>query len=108
MNKSKELRTTTDIVKDILLNYPPTRNSDNELYFRVCAFIGKQNGIDIHKMSMPMFFLHLKEYGFPSFETVGRARRKLQETHPELIAEGIVEAHRSMNEKVFRDYAKGR
>ena len=106
MNKSKELKTTTDIVKYILRNYPNTRNDDNELYFRVCDIIGRQKGVDIHRLSMPMFFLHLHEYGFPTCETVGRARRKVKEIHPEFAGNSTVEAHRTMNEEVFKDYAR--
>lgn len=107
MGKSDELRTTTDLVKDILERYPKARSSDNELYYWVCATVGDRNGIDIHKMSMPMFFLHLKEYGFPAFESVRRTRQKLQATYPELSAASVVEGQRNLNEKAFRDYARG-
>ena len=74
MNKSKELKSTTELVREVLQSHPKARNSDNELYYWVCAIIGHRNGIDIHKMSMPLFFLHLHEYGFPQFETVRRTR----------------------------------
>ena len=107
MGKSNELKTTTELVKEILLKYPKARNSDNELYYWVCATIGKQNGIDVHTMSMPMFFLYLKEYGFPGFETVRRSRQKLQAEYPELSAVSEVEGQRNLNEKAFRDYARG-
>jgi len=53
-----------------------------------------------------MFFLHIAEYGFPSYETVGRARRKLQANHPELCGNSNVEAQRMLNEQVFRDYGR--
>ena len=107
MSKSKELKTTTDMVKHILETVPMARNSDNYLYYWVCAMIGKQNGVDIHKMSMPMFLLHLKEYGFPQFESVRRTRQKIQAEYPELAANDRVEGQRMLNEEVFRDYARG-
>ena len=107
MGKSTELKTTTDLVKEVLQSYPQTRNSDNELYFRICEIIGRKNGIDIHRMSMPMFFLHMKEYGFPATESVRRARQKLQAAYPELSADSAVEGQRNLNEKAFRDYARG-
>lgn len=107
MSKSKELKTTTDMVKHILETVPMARNSDNHLYYWVCAMIGKQNGVDIHKMSMPMFLLHLKEYGFPQFESVRRTRQKLQAEYPELAGNDRVEGQRMLNEEVFRDYARG-
>ena len=107
MGKFNELKTTTDLVKDILRKYPQTRNSDNELYFRVCAELGKQKGINIHTMSMPAFFLHMKDYGFPATESVRRARQKLQAEYPELAAVPEVEGQRNLNEKDFRNYARG-
>lgn len=107
MNKSEEIRTTKDLVKNILITNKKTRSSDNYLYFSVCEQLGKERGIDIHSMSMPNFFLHMREYGFPSYETVGRCRRKLQETYPQLAAEHDVEAQRTLNNDVFRDFARG-
>lgn len=107
MSKSKELQTTTELVREVLEAHPKARNSDNELYYWVCAIIGHKNGIDVHKMSMPLFFLHLRENGFPQFETVRRTRQKLQATYPELCGNDTVEGQRKMNEEVFRDYAKG-
>lgn len=107
MSKAKELNTTTNLVKGILQRFPETRNSDNYLYFRVCAEVGKQKNVDIHQMSMPLFFLHMKDYGFPGFETVRRTRQKLQATYPELAGDADVEGQRMLNETVFREYAKG-
>lgn len=107
MSKSKELRTTTELVKEVLEAHPKARNSDNELYYWVCAITGQKNGIDVHKMSMPLFFLNLKKYGFPQFETVRRARQKLQAAFPELAGDSTVEGQRKLNEEVFRDYARG-
>lgn len=102
MNKSKELQTITAIVKGILEHDPDARNSDEYLYLKVCERFG---GI---YMNLPFWkvFLNRKKYGLPSFETCGRARRKLQEKHPELAGNSTVEAHRTMNEEVFRDYAR--
>lgn len=106
MNIPKKLKTTTDIVKYILQNHPQARNSDNVLYLRVLGVLGKQKGIDLNFMSVPTFFMHLNDYGFPSLETVGRVRRKVVETHPELAGNSTVEAHRILNEEAFRDYAR--
>ena len=107
MNKSKELKSTTELVREVLQSHPKARNSDNELYYWVCAIIGHRNGIDIHKMSMPLFFLHLHEYGFPQFETVRRTRQKLQAAYPELCGSKTVEGMRRVNEEAFREYARG-
>lgn len=107
MNKSAELKTTTEIVHEVLRTDEKARNSDNYLYYIVCGIVGKQKGIDINSMSMPTFFLKLKEYGFPGFETVRRSRQKLQAEFPELAASADVEAIRVLNEEVFRGFARG-
>ena len=107
MNVSKELKTTTDIVKQILQRYPEARNSDNVLYLQVCTFIGKGKGLDINAMSMPHFLLNLKDYGMPQFESVRRTRQKIQAVHPELAASSNVEGYRVINERVYRNYARG-
>lgn len=107
MNISDEIKNTNDLVLEILKQSPKARSSDNYLYYSVIAIIGKRNGIDIEKMSVPHYLLHLKEYGFPAFETVRRTRQKIQATHPDLAGEDAIEKQRTANEAVFRGYAKG-
>lgn len=102
------LKTTTDLVKDILERVPETRNSDNVLYYHVLAAIGKRNNIDIETMTIPRFFMNLKKYGFPQFESVRRTRQKIQSCHPELCANTTVEGFRTVNEGKFIDYARKR
>lgn len=87
MNKSNE-QTTTELVYKILQNHPGARNSDNQLYYLVCSVVGKRNGVDIESMPMPRFFLHMKEFGMPNFETVRRTRQRIQAEHPELAGRG--------------------
>ena len=100
------LKTTTGIVKMILKDNPDTRNSDNLLYYHVLKHVGNRHGIDIEKMSVPTFLLKMKDYGLPPFESVRRARQKIQAAHPELAASDEVEAYRSLNEQEYRDYAR--
>ena len=107
MGKLNELKTTQGIVLEVLKEQPMARSSDNHLCYLVYKIVGKKNGIDIDSMSMPAFFLHMKEYGFPSTETIRRTRQKLQAENPELAAEGNVEAQRILNEEAFREYARG-
>ena len=47
-----------------------------------------------------------KYLGLPSFESVGRTRRKLQEKHPELLGSLRVQRLRARGEKAYRKYAK--
>ena len=67
-------------VSAILLNKDKARECDYVLY----GFILLAYNIDITTLSTRDFLkgLHSKQY--PSFEGVGRCRRKLQEKHPEL------------------------
>lgn len=107
MPNANELLTTQALVLEILKASPRARNSDNYLLYAVYATVGKRHGIDIDKMSVPTFFLHLKEYGFPSPETVRRTRQKLQAAYPELAGDEQVEGYRAYNEEKYRDYARG-
>lgn len=100
------LKTTTGIVKMILKDNPDTRNSDNLLYYHVLKHVGNLHGIDIEKMSVPIFLLKMKDYGLPPFESVRRARQKIQASYPELSAKTDVESYRQLNEQEYRDYAR--
>lgn len=103
MDKAKELRNTTSIVKDILEQDVFARNSDDYLYYMVCRRV---NEIMVH---LPFWkvMLNRKQYKFPSFKSVERARRKLQREFPEFSGDADVEAQRTLNEEVFKEYAKG-
>ena len=100
------INTISNMVKGILQQKEECRNSDNELYIAVLRQVAGEKGIDINNMSVPTLFLRMSEYGLPSIESVGRARRKLQECHPELRANDTVEAYRMAQEEDFRDYAR--
>lgn len=102
-----EIQTTHDLVKEILRTSPKARNSDNYLLYAVYATVGRRHGIDIDHMSVPAFFLNLKEYGFPSPETIRRARQKIQAAYPELAGNEDVEAMRELREETFKNYARG-
>ena len=103
MNKAKELKTTTDLVKHILETIPETRNSDTLLYYRVCDAVDSQS----LGLSFGYVLLSMKDLKIPGFETVRRSRQKLQATYPELAGKEV-EGHRMMNEEIFREYAKGK
>lgn len=103
MDKEKELKTATEIVKDILENDPTARNSDDYLYYMVCSRI---DGISVH---LPFWkvLLNRKQYKYPAFESVRRIRQKMQEKYPELAGNHKVEKRREENEEVFRRYVRG-
>ena len=106
VSKARDLHTTTDIVKGILERCPEARNSDNVLYLQVLKGIGLQRGIDLENMSVLRFFTKIKDMDVPSIETVGRCRRKIVETHPELAGNSTVEGYRTANEETYREYAR--
>lgn len=106
MNISKELKNTSKLVMEILEKEPLARNSDNYLFLRVLQSIGRERGIDVDNMPIPKLFLFGKQMGFPAFETVRRARQKLQRSYPDLAGSTDVEAQRVVNEEVFKNYAK--
>ena len=101
-----KLNTISNMVKSILQQKEACRNSDNELYIEVLRQVADEKGIDIDDMSVPTLFLRMSEFGLPSIESVGRARRKVQECHPELRANDTVEGYRMAQEEDFRDYAR--
>jgi hypothetical protein len=102
-----DLKTTTALVKAILEQDKQSRNSDSLLYYRVLSIIGRRKGVDIEEMSLPYFLLNMSGTEFPPFESVRRARQKIQEHHPELGACEAVANARLMNEDGYREYARG-
>ena len=102
-----ELKNTTALVKAILEQDKQCRNSDSFLYLKVLSVTGKRKGIDIDSMSVPYFLLNLHGTAFPPFESVRRARQKIQEHNPHLAASESVEDFRMENETVFREFARG-
>jgi hypothetical protein len=107
MDKRTELMTTTNIVKKLLEVNPQTRNSDSYLYLKVLGVIEEANNINVNHVPVKKFLTHMAEWGFPPFESVRRARQKLQNKHPELSADPEVQAFRDENEKAVWEYAVG-
>ena len=106
MTKSNELKTISGLVKDILTNYPQTRNSDSLLYLKVLQRIAGVNDIHLDNITIPTFLLGLSKSPFPCFESVRRSRQKLQEKNPELSASEEVQECRHENEKVYRKFSR--
>ena len=102
---AKRLQGATEVVRSILKTDPKARNDDNLLYYLVLKSYGDKNGVDIESMSIPRFLLNMREYGFPPFESVRRARQKLQHDYPELAGYKTIEEKRRKEEEVYRSYA---
>lgn len=102
-----DLKNTTALVKSILEQDKQCRNSDSFLYLKVLSAAAKQKGIDLENMTVPYFLLNLHGAGLPPFESVRRARQKIQASYPHLAACESVEGFRAENEAEFRAYARG-
>lgn len=87
-------------VLDALKNYPWTRENDRDLIlyvYRVFYDVGIND----------RFTAVMMRKDLPSFESIRRARQKLQAKYPELRATDKVEAIRSAEQEDYRKYAKG-
>lgn len=102
----KRLKDISNRVKRILEINEESRNSDNVLYLHLLREIGCEKGLDIDNMSVPMLLLHCKDMGLPTLESMGRARRKVQELNPELRANTNVQAMKELQEETYKTFAK--
>jgi hypothetical protein len=102
-----DLKTISGLVKHILEQNKQARNSDCILYLKVLEHQSHEKGIDLQLLSVPVFLTEMKQKGFVGFETVRRARQKVQATFPELSGSETVEGFRMENEKEFRAFAVG-
>lgn len=99
------LTNASALVKDILTEEPAARDSDNLLFYLVCKKILADHGKNIDTIEFGKVFLSLHQYGLPQFETVGRVRRKLQQTFPELQSSSDVRNGRMNHCDNFKEYA---
>ena len=106
MNVKKPIQ-TKKLVEEILIEYPEARNDDNFLWWKVIEIISDGNK-DIYIRVIPFreVLLNLHTLGLPSFETVSRARRKVQEKNPSLRGDETVQNHRREKEQVYRDFSR--
>ena len=98
----KNLKTIEDKVKAILQKNEDARNDDMTLYLIVCNTYLKGAGA----MPFAEVMEQYKYLGLPSFESVGRTRRKLQAEHPELLGSVRIQKLRAKREQDYRRYAK--
>ncbi len=103
----KELLTTQELVKSILINDAASRNDDNYLILKVISYYGAKKGIDVNTMPVTRFMLNMKDIGIPSFETVRRARQKLQSEYPQLRGSREVQRFRDKNRGIYKTYSQG-
>ena len=90
--------TVKDLVLHELMHNPATRNSDRLLALKVYECFGVSGSASIESVLM--------DPDLPGFETIRRARQKLQAEFPELKADKAVEAMRTELETEYRDFAR--
>jgi hypothetical protein len=95
---NNDLNTLTKRVENILSRDNNAKNSDKWLIYRVLEEISQENG---EKLFIP--FTLFDE--FPSFESITRCRRKLNEEGKHLPTDREVIEKRKKREKVFRTWA---
>lgn len=92
----KELKEIKEIVLDLLVNNPKTRDNDIELIYQVVKRYGLSTDLkDLKKLPNNMF------------ESVRRCRCKLQNSNPNLAGSERVKAKRQERQELFRKLAKG-
>lgn len=101
-----DLKNITAQVKEILEKDKQTRSSDSLLYLRVLNRYCNSVGFDTSTLSVDFFLRGMEAYGFPPFESVRRARQKVQRKFPELSANKEVQEMRNENQKAYYDYAR--
>lgn len=89
-------------VLTILLKYPESRANDFVLY----ALYIKENKAELKNAGLIYALMEGKKLGMPSYESITRARRKLQQLNPELKPPNKTEKIRASRELAYRKYAR--
>ena len=99
--KLEELKSIESIVKELLESDPRTRKDDGYLIYKV---IEVRNPL-LTGASFEFVMTHAKDYKI-SFESIRRARQKLQAKYPELKDE-VTAAYRQEEQEVYQNYVLG-
>lgn len=91
-----------NLVKQALIKNKSAREDDHLLYIEVVYIIDP----GLVNVNFMMNFKNARQLGLPPFESVSRARRKLQEKYPELRATSKVENARKEKQMEFEEYSK--
>lgn len=78
-----KIKDTGVIVEQVLREKPETRKNNNKLYMEVCLLINPMCA----NLDAGFFLDNIGELGLPQYESVTRARRKLQADNEELRAD---------------------
>lgn len=95
----KDLNKVQDRVEDILIKYPECRDSDKLLWL---AYNCIYNDLKENLFGYQAFKTWLLKNNIPMFESLSRARRKIQEHNKDL--QGNIEVRRE-EEKLVKDWS---
>lgn len=96
------LKATAKIVEKLLRENEQTRNSDSYLYLKVLEQLDE----GLCQLPVRAFLSCMGDLKVPTFETVRRARQKLQAKFPELAACEKVQEGRLVNEERYLVFAR--
>lgn len=98
-----DLDTIYMMVKNILETDKMSRDSDMWLYVQFCKVKNK------NVLNLPFYLVMetYSDYGLPPFESVSRARRKVQSEHAELRSSSAVAKVRAEYEQLYFDWVTG-
>lgn len=96
----ENIKATSKVVKYILEKNPKSRDSDKELYAWVCLYYNPE----IQNVNFIQGLIHQTELGIPPFESVRRARQKIQHDNPHLRGSKRVTDKRYESWKAVREY----
>lgn len=104
--KKTDLIIIKRLVKEIMSTDTKARNSDSYLYLKVLDVVSVRKNFDLSNIHVKDYLLNMAEWGFPCFESVRRARQKLQREFPELSGNIKVQEARKERETVYREFAR--
>ena len=98
----KDLKTIESRVRAILSNHKEARDDDMILYLLYCNRYGK---VKVGGLPFEMVMKNYTDFGIPCFESIRRARQKIQASTPELdCSPGTRRARRKQQGK-YKAYA---
>ncbi len=99
------MNTLEAIVTKVLIKNSESRNND----FILIAEVLHETNPEVGDMAFNDVMLHNKELNIPNFESITRARRRIQEENPWLQAIDSVQEGRAESESAFHErYSPGK
>ena len=101
----RDLFETKAMVYEMLKEHEEARGCDELLYYLVCKRVLWIQGKPIQNMLLSSALLYRKELNLPKFESVRRARQKIQREHQWLKPKKKVQELRAAEEEKYKEFA---